>query len=132
MLKEWFAVAVGGMLGVMLRHALSGAFSLIGPAWLPIATLVANVAGCFAIGALAQWAMQNQCMSTWWVVGTRVGLLGGLTTYSSFGLELVRLWNDGRTTYTLGLAAGHLVLGILAVAIGMNWAAASGNSEPAM
>ncbi len=124
MMKEWIAVACGGMLGAVLRHALSGVFSLISPAWLPIATLVANVLGCLAIGALAQWSFHQQLSSHWWVVGARVGLLGGLTTFSSFGLDIVRLWQTQRTSHSMALAAAHLILGLMAIAIGMSLARA--------
>lgn len=121
MMKEWIAVAAGGMLGATLRHALSGLFSLIGPGWLPIATLIANVSGCLAIGALVQWSLQENLSSHWWVVGARVGLLGGLTTFSSFGLEIVRHWQDERSAMSVCLAIGHLALGLAAVIVGMMW-----------
>ena len=119
MMKEWLAVGLGGMSGAMARHGLTQLFSLIGPAWLPIATLAANVGGCFAIGVLAQWSLQQELPREWWVVGLRVGLLGGLTTFSSFGLDIVRLWNENQKTASSGLLLGHLVLGITAVAAGM-------------
>lgn len=114
------------MLGALLRHALATLFSLIGHAWLPIATLVANILGCLAIGALAQWSIEQQLTKHWWVVGLRVGVFGGLTTFSSFALDLVRLWQEERTTQSLVLAVAHLVLGLTAVVVGMIWV----RSEP--
>lgn len=118
MAKEWFAVAIGGMLGVSARHLIAILVSQIGTAWIPIATLIANVCGCFAMGVLTQWATQNGMSKEWWVVGCRVGVLGGLTTFSSFGLDLVKLWNESRSSSMLLLAA-HLALGILAIVAGM-------------
>ena len=126
-MKDWIAVAAGGMLGAVLRHALSTLFSLISPSWLLFATLAANVLGCFAIGWLAQWSFQSDLFGAWWVVGIRVGFLGGLTTFSSFGLELVRLWQAGRTLESLGLGATHLVVGIAAVVAGMTLARIPGD-----
>jgi CrcB protein len=119
MLREWFAVGLGGMLGALTRHALATLFALIGHSWLPIATLAANVLGCLAIGILAQWSMEQQLTRHWWVVGLRVGVFGGLTTFSSFALDLVRLWQDERTAQSLGLLLAHLLLGIAAVVVGM-------------
>lgn len=120
MAREWIAVALGGMLGAVSRHALSWIFSLIGPSWLPIATLAANVGGCFLIGLLSHWAFHRQLSAEWWVIGIRVGLLGGLTTFSSFGLDLVRLWTEDRSWYAINLGLAHIVLGLLAVVAGLN------------
>ena len=55
----------------------------------------------------------------WWVVGVRVGLLGGLTTFSSFALEVVREWQSGRNGISLALVCLHCALGVAAVVIGM-------------
>ena len=119
MMREWFAVAVGGILGGTMRHSLSLIFFRLGPAWLPIATLIANILGCFAIGVLAEWSFQQQLVGHWAVIGARVGLLGGLTTFSSFALDVIRLWHEDRATQALGLASSHLVLGLVAVIAGM-------------
>ena len=117
--KEWIAVALGGMLGALARHALSWVFSHLGPAWLPIATLVVNVLGCFAIGAIVQWALQQSISREWWVVGVRVGLLGGLTTFSSFALEVVWYLRENRSTHALILIGLHVVIGVAAVMAGI-------------
>ncbi len=130
MLKEWLAVALGGMLGTLARHALSGVFSLISPSWLPIATLSANVVGCFAIGVLAQWTIQQQFVGQWWVVGIRVGFLGGLTTFSSFGLEVIRMWQTERAIHSIAFVTSHLVVGLAAVALGMSLAKATAGELP--
>ncbi|RMF37970.1 MAG: CrcB family protein [Planctomycetota bacterium] len=122
MILEWFAVALGGMLGSLLRHALSMLFALAGPGWVPIATLAANVIGCGMIGALAVWSFQQSLSTSWWVVGARVGLLGGLTTFSSFGLDVVRVWQSGKLSWSLTLTCLHVALGISAVVAGMRWA----------
>lgn len=119
MVREWLAVAVGGMIGTVLRHGTVSLFSLIGNAWLPIATLVVNVVGCFAIGYLAQWSLNQSLENHWWVVALRAGLLGGLTTFSSFGLDVVRLWQAARPEVAVGLASAHVVLGIGGVVLGM-------------
>lgn len=130
-MKEWIAVAMGGMLGALLRHSLTGLFSLFGPAWVPIATLAANALGCFAIGALAVWSIQFQANQQWLAVGIRVGLLGGLTTFSSFALDVVRIWQTDRIYQSSTLAASHVVIGITAVLSGIAMAQSMTNAEPA-
>ena len=122
MLKEWLAVALGGMLGSLARYALMRAFLLIGAAWLPIATLSANLLGCLAMGWLAQWSLFHEHNNHWLVVGARVGLLGGLTTFSSFALDTFRMWHSGRAGMSVLLALTHVSCGILALLIGMSLA----------
>jgi CrcB protein len=130
MVREWVAVALGGMLGSLARFALMGAFSLLGAAWLPIATLAANTAGCLAIGWLGQWAFQQGQTDHWLVVGVRVGLLGGLTTFSSFALDIFRIWQSGRHSYSVTMVVAHLALGISAVVLGISLARLSSPIAP--
>lgn len=130
-MKEWVAVALGGMLGSVMRHALSRTFFLIGPAWLPIATLIVNVIGCFAIGAVANWALHYQVQNHWMTIGVRLGLLGGLTTFSSFALDVLNMWHSERATASLVLAAAHVGLGLAAALAGMAVAQYFVSSEPA-
>ncbi len=121
MMKEWLAVAVGGMLGTLVRYALGLWTRGFGPQWLPLATLGVNVVGCFIIGALFQWTIRRELHGTWWDVALRVGFLGGLTTFSSFGLDVLTAWQT-RPWIAAGLIGAHLVLGLGAVAVGMQLA----------
>lgn len=118
MLKEWLAVAIGGMLGTLVRYAIGHWTRGYGPQWLPLATLGVNVAGCLLIGALFQWTNQRGLQGSWWELALRVGFLGGLTTFSSFGLDVLQAWQS-RPLIALSLIGAHLVLGLGAVAIGM-------------
>jgi len=117
MLREWIAVGIGGMAGASLRHLIAVLLHLAGNPWPPLATFLANAAGCFAIGALFAWSEIHQSQSHWLTVGVRVGILGGLTTFSSFALEAVLLWRE-RPLWGLGLIAIHIAVGILALACG--------------
>ena len=120
MVREWFAVALGGLLGSVLRHGTVQLFSVAGPHWSFIATLVVNLIGCFSIGWLAQWSDSAQLTNHWWVVGLRAGVLGGLTTFSSFGLDVVRVWQNYRPEFAIALTTSHVALGIAAVVFGMH------------
>ena len=120
MWREWIAVAAGGMVGSVARHGLNWIFYQLGPGWLPLATLTANCAGCFVIGWLFQWSSNYQTSDYWWVIGLRVAILGGLTTFSTFLLEVVRACQVERTGLAVTLVIAHLVLGLTAVAVGMN------------
>lgn len=122
MVREWMAVAVGGLIGTILRHGTATLFSLMGGSWLLFATLAVNVVGCFVIGYVAQWSVAQNLENHWWVVGLRAGVLGGLTTFSSFGLDVVRLWQSTRPEVAVGLASAHVFVGIGAVLFGMQLA----------
>jgi len=119
MIREWIAVAVGGLIGTLIRHSMASLFALAGPLWLPLSTLLVNLVGCFAIGYLAQWSLAQQMQNHWWVIGLRAGVLGGLTTFSAFGLDIIRLWQTERAEAAIGLASAHIVLGLAAVILGM-------------
>lgn len=124
MMREWLAVALGGLVGTLLRHTTVSLFSLGGIFGVPLATLTVNSLGCLAIGYLAQWSLENNLENHWWVIGIRAGLLGGLTTFSSFGLDIVRLWQSARPEFAVALASAHVFLGIGAVIVGMQFARA--------
>ncbi len=118
-MRECLAVAAGGAVGSLARYGLLLLFSLIGAAWLPIATLLSNLLGCLAIGYLAHWSLQAELSQHWWVVGARVGLLGGLTTFSSFALDVLRVWEQDRPTGAVLLASAHVTLGLAAALTGL-------------
>lgn len=118
-MKEWIAIGLGGMFGALLRHGLTCGFSLLGGGWLLLATLTANALGCLAIGALVTASMHFDSQNHWLTLGIRVGLLGGLTTFSSFAVEVIMAWQNERAATAVGLVAAHLTLGLVAVLLGM-------------
>lgn len=121
-LSEALAVGVGGMCGAILRYWLSGAvYALIPSPRIPWGTLAVNVLGCFAIGALTGLADARGVLSPTARLFLLIGLLGGFTTFSTFGYETLALLRDQALVraalnvtlqITLGLAAawGGLVV----------------------
>ncbi len=77
--------------------------------------------GVLAIGAITGWAAQHQCESHWMVVAIRIGVLGGLTTFSSFGIDVVKVWQAGNPVWAVGLVLLHVGLGLAAVVVGWKW-----------
>ncbi|MFN9913646.1 MAG: fluoride efflux transporter FluC, partial [Pirellulaceae bacterium] len=91
-MRDFLAVALGGMLGSVARHAVNQGFLRLWPtAGWPLATLTVNVAGCFLAGVFVASLRRWPSFDAAWDMAVRVGFLGGLTTFSSFGLEVVRL-----------------------------------------
>jgi fluoride exporter len=118
-MRDFIAVALGGMLGSVARHAANVGLSRFATtsSW-PIATLLVNLVGCFGIGLLAAAAKRWQWLDTPWELAVRIGVLGGLTTFSSFGLEVVRLWQADRPLAAGTVVAANVILGIGAVLLG--------------
>lgn len=118
MLADVAAVAIGGAVGSSLRFLVTlAAATALGMG--AIGTVVVNVLGCLLIGGLAEATILGTSMPDRLQLAIRVGLLGGLTTFSTFGYEtVVFAEKDG-----LGPAAAYvttnLVLGIAAVWLGI-------------
>lgn len=108
------------MVGAVMRYLVGrGVFAATGAAWFPYGTLTVNIAGCLLIGLLAGFAEARQALSPETRAFLLVGLLGGFTTFSAFGLETVSLVRQGEIAAGLGNIALQLVLGLAAVWIGL-------------
>ncbi len=114
-MKAVLFVAAGGMVGAVLRYLGSSlALKLLGEGF-AYGTLLVNVVGCLAIGVLAGWGFtaweENPQMRLFVVTG----LLGSLTTFSTFGWETVQYLQAGRWQLAFFNVALNLLLGLLAV-----------------
>ena len=117
----WLAVAVGGALGSVARHGVN---VLIHGRWpmarFPMATLVVNVAGCLIIGLLAGLVMSERIvLRFYWREFLFVGILGGFTTFSTFGLDTITLVRAHSMSAALWNVTAHVVIGLLAVQAGL-------------
>ena len=102
-------IFVGGGLGSVMRYALgqaSQSFSLDSH-W---GTLMANVFGGLLMGILMGWMTARETLSPQVQLGLTVGLLGGLTTFSTFSHEVVQLIRGGDASTALLYALGSLVV----------------------
>lgn len=100
-------VFAGAAVGASLRYAASRVLQRSFP-W---ATLAVNVIGSFVLGCVAG-ASPNLVA----LLGT--GLCGGLTTYSTFSYETIRLTEDGRYRQAFANVAASLTTGVAAAALG--------------
>jgi CrcB protein len=92
----WIAVAVGGALGSALRHWVNMEIAHRFGNPVPHATVLVNVIGCVVIGALAgRIAGGHLHMTAAMRTFVFVGVLGGFTTFSSFGLDTFTLVQGG-------------------------------------
>lgn len=118
------AVALGGALGSMARWALAGwvqgrAAAVRGAAQLfPLGTLAVNLTGCLLIGVLATLFEERLAGDPALRTFVLAGLLGGFTTFSSFGLETFHLLREGNLALAFANAAGSVLFGLAAVWLG--------------
>lgn len=112
-------VGLGGCIGAACRFLVSGAMERLLPlAVIPWGTLVVNVGGCAAIGALAAVAESRTVLSDSTRVFAFTGVLGGFTTFSAFALETLRLTRGDIPWYGMAHVAMHIVLCLAAVVAG--------------
>jgi CrcB protein len=110
------AIAVGGGTGALLRHYANQLVQARFGAGFPLGIFVVNVAGCLTIGVIA--GLIASARLNLGEVGRAfviVGILGGFTTFSSFGLDTFTLARGGQMGAALFNAAGQMVLGLGAV-----------------
>lgn len=119
MAVTWIAIAIGGALGSMARHGVNHLTQ--GMTRFPVATAIVNLTGCFIIGLLAGLlAADRIALRFYWREFVFVGLLGGFTTFSTFGLDtfvLLRAHSLRQALFNVGL---QVVGGLLAVWLGYN------------
>lgn len=114
------AIALGGALGALSRYGVNLACAR----WLgdhfAFGTLVVNVLGCFLLGLLVPLGSAD--IPRWNGVthsGLTVGFLGALTTFSTFGFETTRHFENTQHSLAMLNVGANLVLGLAAVYTGL-------------
>ena len=116
-LLQALAVAAGGAAGALLRHGVNLLLPRTPQHSFTFSTLAVNAAGCFAAGLLLVWISQRDDSGLWRAL-LLTGLLGGLTTFSAFGLDLLHLVRAERWAWLAVVAGLHVGLGLVAVVLG--------------
>lgn len=117
MIVQCLYVALGGAVGAVGRF-LIGMVSLFPKVPFPLPTLLINLVGAFAIGLIAQLTAQKGIQNDNLILFLKVGVCGGFTTFSTFSLETVTLFSDGKTLLGLLYVALSIVLCLLGVLLG--------------
>jgi CrcB protein len=111
-------VGIGGFIGSALRYLLGGYVQQSSKSIFPYGTLAVNVLGCFVIGFLSQLAENRGAFSSEARTFIFIGILGGFTTFSSFGNETLNLARDGEMLNAFANIGLNVFLGLLAVWLG--------------
>lgn len=107
---ELAIIAAGGGLGAVTRYLVTvWAAQRLGSAF-PYGTLLVNVAGSFVIGLFMTLFLERLELAPQWRLFVAVGFLGGLTTFSSFSYETLRLLQEGALPQAALNAGGNVLL----------------------
>lgn len=112
------ALLVGGFAGTVLRALVADAWVHDPSSW-PWATLGVNVAGSLVLGVVVALLRVRPAASLHWRPLLATGLCGGLTTFSTLQLELVRMAEAGAGGLAVAYLAVSVALGLAAVVTGL-------------
>ena len=112
-------VAFGGAFGSVSRYLLGTWIQSVSKSIdFPFGTLTVNLIGCFVIGFLSQLAEARGVFTSEARAFIFIGILGGFTTFSSFGNDTINLLRDGETFNALANVGANVILGLLLVWLG--------------
>jgi len=112
-------VALGGAAGSVSRYLLgTWAQSVSKSIDFPYGTLTVNLIGCFVIGLLGQLAESRGVFTPETRALMFIGVLGGFTTFSSFGNDTINLARDGETFNALLNIGANVIFGLALVWLG--------------
>lgn len=114
-----FLVLIGGGLGALARYLVTlGSVRLFGAAF-PWGTLIVNLVGCFLIGVVFALSEESLLIGSNARLFIMTGFLGGLTTFSSFGLESINSLSDGAISVAAMNILANNIGGLVMVFAGM-------------
>ncbi|MGE8684828.1 MAG: fluoride efflux transporter CrcB [Acinetobacter sp.] len=114
---NWLWVALGGAIGATFRYGTG--VLLIKPTGLfPWTTWWINLLGCFLAGVFFALSQKYPVLQNEARLFLMVGILGGFTTFSSFGLETFQLLRHGQSILAFSYALSSLVLGVIVLGLG--------------
>ncbi|KRA74471.1 camphor resistance protein CrcB [Lysobacter sp. Root667] len=114
----FLAIGLGAALGAWARWGLS---LWLNPAAanLPLGTLAANLIGGYGVGLAVAWFDGHAAIAPEWRLFAITGLLGGLTTFSTFSAEVTQQLLRQQYGWALAMAALHLFGSLAMTALGM-------------
>jgi len=119
-LQQYLVIGLGGALGSMLRFGLGSVIDSNlqkGGSVFSWGTILVNITGCFVIGFIYSIsAVEGRIfLSSLTRQFIMIGILGGYTTFSSFSLQTLNLWNDRQW----GGAAANVVISVVLCLVGV-------------
>ena len=104
----YLIVFLGGGIGAALRHGVNVASARLLGTSFPFGTLTENIAGSLVMGLIAAYFALKGSATQQWQLFMTTGILGGFTTFSTFSLDVVLLYERGQT----GMAALYVLASV--------------------
>jgi CrcB protein len=112
---HWLAVAMGGALGSMARYALSTWIFQVSSHKFPYATITVNVLGSFVMGVLFVVIIEKAALPSEMRSLLMIGFIGAFTTFSTFSLDALGLWQNGHLFMALMYTLATVILCLIAI-----------------
>ncbi|MFT0531801.1 fluoride efflux transporter CrcB [Castellaniella hirudinis] len=118
MMAAVIGISVGAALGALLRWALAIGMNHLWPP-IPLGTLAANLVGGLLIGLASEFFASHDTLPAVWRLFIMTGFLGGLTTFSTFSLEVISLLQQRELAFALLQISLHVAGSCLLVLVGI-------------
>lgn len=114
---------LGGFFGTIMRYLLNNLiYKLFDAPLYPYGTLTINILGCFFIGLIASLAETRLSLTPELRIFIQIGILGGFTTFSTFGYETFYLLREGQFILGMINILLQVIVGLFAVWLGYHLA----------
>jgi fluoride exporter len=121
MWKPIIAISIGASLGALLRWRLGAMLNSYFPS-IPPGTLTANLIGGYIIGVASVVLGSASALAPEWRLFVITGFCGGLTTFSTFSVEVSSLLQHGRALWACGAIGVHVFGSLIATFLGIGTA----------
>jgi CrcB protein len=121
MIKQILLVGLGGGIGSIVRFLTSQLTAKTISTVFPAATLIVNLLGCLLIGVLIGLGLKYQWLDMNMRTLLITGFCGGFTTFSTFSLENVQMYQSGNYTGLIFYTLASVLLGFAAVWFGLSF-----------
>jgi fluoride exporter len=108
-----------GATGTLARYGLDGWIQYRVGARFPAGTLAINLLGCLLLGVIGEFSLNHISVPPDWRIGLTIGLMGGFTTFSTFGWDTVRMLNNGEWLKAIVYVGASVLGGIICMIAGM-------------
>ena len=116
---NYLAIAFGGALGALSRYWLTVSIERFNSTGFPLGTFVVNLLGSFLIGLLYILFAEKLSVADQWRPVIITGFLGAMTTFSTFSLDALLLFQQGQYNTALFYVLSSVMICIFAAYVGM-------------